>query len=335
MKGQSARFLLITLVFSCSVGLLYGWGFWAHQRINRAAIFALPEEMRRFFYNHIDFISEESVIPDVRKYAINDKAEPNRHYIDLELLQRTPGETIPQTFKEAIAKYGDSLIQKSGLLPWYIDTIMTKLTKAFRDKSKPEILFLAADLGHYIGDAHMPLHTTVNHDGQLTGQKGIHALWESYLPEKFGTNYNFHTGDAIYINEIKKEIWRIIGNSHKLVDSVLIIQRRLNSQFPAGEVYQKDAAGNIIKNKFNQSVYSLAYAGKYNEMLNGMVESQLRLSISATANFWYTAWVNAGKPNIDDLDPSALTKRNSKNYKSELKLWKKGQLFGLKTGNEF
>jgi hypothetical protein len=35
--------------------------------------------------------------------------------------------------------------------------MMEKLTIAFK-KSKNEILFLAADLGHYIADAHMPLH---------------------------------------------------------------------------------------------------------------------------------------------------------------------------------
>jgi hypothetical protein len=42
-----------------------------------------------------------------------------------------------------------------------------------RKTKKHEILFIAADLGHYIADAHMPLHTSDNHDGQLTDQKGI------------------------------------------------------------------------------------------------------------------------------------------------------------------
>jgi hypothetical protein len=213
--------------------------------------------------------------------------------------------------------------------------MMTKLTRAFKNKNKSEILFLAADLAHYIGDAHMPLHTTINHDGQLTGQKGIHALWESYLPEKFGNKYNFYTRNAVYINDVTSEIWRIIENSHSLVDSVLIIQRRLNSQFTADQVYQKDSNGNMLKNKFNQSIYSLAYAAKYHEMLNGMVENQLKLSITASSDFWYTAWVNGGKPNLTDLDPESLTERNVKNYKNEIKLWKKGKLFGLKTGNEF
>jgi hypothetical protein len=335
MRVQSVRYLIFTILLCISAGLVYGWGFWAHQRINRSAVFSLPEDMRRFYYNHIDFISEEAVMPDVRIYAINDKAEANRHYIDMEYLRKSPAETIPPDWKDARAKYKDSLLQESGILPWYIDSIMTKLTKAFRDKDKAYILFLSGDLAHYIGDAHVPLHTTANHNGQLTGQRGIHSFWESFLTERFGSNYNLYTGNAVAISDTKKEIWRIIESSHKLVDTLLSKQRALNASFPADQMFQKDAEGNIAKNKFNQNIYSIEYAKKYHESLNGMVENQMRLAIAATGNFWYTAWVNAGRPNLNDLDPEELTKRNNKHYKSDLKRWRKGQVFGLKTSREF
>lgn len=70
-------------------------------------------------------------------------------------------------------------------------------------------------------------------------------------------------------------------------------------------------------------------------MLNGMVEHQMRLSIAAVANFWYTAWVNGGKPDLINLDAQTLTQRNKKLLKKDWKLWNKGKLFGLKTSNEF
>jgi hypothetical protein len=311
------------------------WGTWGHQHINRAAVFALPEEMRHFFYNHIDFITEESVIPDVRKYTINDKAEFSRHYIDLESFQTTSSDTLPGTLKEATARYDAKFLDKNGILPWYMMEMMDKLSKAFKEKRKAEILFLAADLGHYLGDAHMPLHTALNHDGQLTDQKGIHAFWESQLPEKFGNNYNFYTGNAVYIADIKKEIWRIIMDSHQLADTLLLAEKKLKQNFPADRIYEKDAGGNLAKNKYNQSVHTYEYAKAYHDALKGMVEHQMRLAIAATANFWYTAWVNAGKPDLDALDPEALSSRNNKSYKRELKLWKKGELFGLKIDNEF
>jgi hypothetical protein len=335
MKKKPYLFTLIILFITCNSTLLFAWGFWAHQRINRAAIFALPDSMRVFFYNHIDFITEEAQMPDVRIYAINYKEEANRHYIDLEMLHNTSYEKMPGTLAEAKAKFGDSLLQKSGLLPWYIDDIMTKLTKAFHDKNKPYILLQAGDLAHYIGDAHMPLHTTVNHDGQLTGQKGIHSFWEAQLPESFGGSYNFYTGGAVYINDTRKEIWRIMKDSHRLVDTLLLAEKALQQQFPADQMYEKDAAGNIFKNKYGQTKHSLAYAKKYHEMLNGMVEHQMKLSIAAVANFWYTAWVNGGKPDLINIDAQTLTQRNKKLLKKDLKLWKKGKLFGLKTFNEF
>lgn len=134
MIKKTFTFLFIIVLITCNISLLFAWGFWAHQRINRAAVFALPDSMRVFFYNHIDFITEESVIPDVRKYAINDKAESNRHYVNLELLRTSATQEIPKTMQEAVAKYNDTLIQKAGLLPWYIDEITTKLVKAFREK---------------------------------------------------------------------------------------------------------------------------------------------------------------------------------------------------------
>ena len=81
------------------------------------------------------------------------------------------------------------------------------------------MLFIAADIGHYIGDAHMPLHTSANHDGQMTDQKGIHSFWESYLPEHFGKGYNYHAPEGKYIADVNKEIFEMIFATHRLVDN--------------------------------------------------------------------------------------------------------------------
>ncbi len=334
MVKKTFSLLLLVFLATAGVSLVFGWGFWAHQRINKAAVFSLPDSMRTFFYNHIDFITEEAVMPDVRIYAINYKQEVNRHFIDLELLERK-GEAMPATLPEAIKKYGDSLVQKAGILPWYIEEITGKLTTAFKEKNRPYILFQAADLAHYLGDAHVPLHTTVNHDGDMTGQKGIHSFWESQLPESVGNNINFYTRPARYIADIKKETWRIINESHTLVDSLLLADKALKARFPAADLYQKDSAGNIQKNRYNQTRYSYTYAQQYNQLLNGMIERQIRKSVSSVGDFWYTAWVNAGSPDLRGMDAAAVTNRNRKAYKKDIRNWKKGQLFGFKNGVEF
>jgi len=326
--GRLKFFTLILLV-----PILLSWGPFGHERINRAAVLALPAPLQAFFYNHIDFITQESSVPDLRKYTLNDNAEKPRHFIDLENFGAS--DSLPATLAEAKKKYDDKFLQQNGILPWYIGEMMDKLTKAFKEKRKTEILFLAADLGHYLGDAHMPLHTSANHDGQLSNQKGIHGFWESQLPEMFGDKYNLFIGDAVYINDIPKETWRIINETHLLVDTLLLADKELKQQFPAEKIYLNDASGNPLKSKFNVPVHSEEYALKYNQKLNGMVEKQMRLAAIATTNFWYTAWVNAGKPDLADLDPVDQTKRNKSNLQRELKLFKQGKVADIKSDKEF
>ena len=333
MKKFVGSHLLKIAAFVILAPILISWGVFGHEHINRAAVLSLPAPLQAFFYNHIDFVTQESSVPDLRKYTLSDKAENPRHFIDLENFGSS--DSLPKTLADARKKYDEKFLQQNGILPWYIQEMMEKLTKAFKEKRKTEILFLAADLGHYIGDAHMPLHTSANYDGQLTNQKGIHAFWESQMAEMFGGKFNYNTGEADYIKNVDAEIWRMINQTHTLVDTLLLADRELKKNFPTGEIYRKDSEGNTFKNKFNAPVFSAEYCEQYNRKLNGMIEKQMRLSIKATASFWYTAWINAGKPDLSGLDPADQTARNSKNIKKELKLLKQGKLMDVKSESEF
>jgi len=312
----------------------YAWGEWGHEHINKAAIFTLPSSLQIFFFNHADYITYESVVPDIRKYTMADKTEFARHYINLEDYNYSSTSDMPVSLKEAAGRYGDSALSKSGILPWYIEVMMDKLTAAMKAGRTTEILFLAADLGHYIADAHMPLHTSANHDGQLTDQRGIHAFWESQLPELFGYKYNLHTANAHYINDISKEVWSIIEHCHSLADTLLATERDLKIEFK-GKVYATDATGKPLKNKFNQSMYTKEYAQQYHKLLHGMVEKQMRLAIYELGCFWYTAWVNAGKPDMQKLDAATLTHGSSVALSAAYKAWLKGKVIDLKPYKEF
>lgn len=315
--------VLIVLSF-----IALSWGIVGHEHINKAAVMALPEPMRAFFYNHIDYITQESTVPDIRKYALNYKDENSRHYFDMENFGSQ--DSLPKTLAEANKRYDAKFLSSNGILPWFIDEMMVKLTKAFKDKNRAEILFLAADLGHYIADAHMPLHTSANHDGQLTDQKGIHALWESRIPELFVDKYKFIVAPPQYIDNVSQRTWQIINDSHRLVAPLLAADKNLRSTTPENKIFVVDAQGKIEKTKYNAAKFSDQYADKFNSSLNGMVESQMKKAVTETASYWYTAWVNAGKPDLNDLDASQLTKRNKNALKHDLKLFKKGNLFGFK-----
>ena len=176
MNIKGLQVLIIFLFLTASISLVFAWGQWGHKHISRAAMFALPENMQRFYYNHIDFITESAVIPDLRRATINDKNESPRHYIDIEDFGRISINSFPETTKEAFIKYNRTFLNKTGYLPWYIQTLTEKLTAAFKRRNKSEILFISSELSHYIADTLQPLHTSSNYDGQLTNQKGVHAL---------------------------------------------------------------------------------------------------------------------------------------------------------------
>ena len=103
--------------------------------------------MQKFYYNHIDFITESAVIPDLRRALINDRNEGPRHFIDIEDF-KIPIEIFPKTTQDAYTKYDSAFLNRAGYLPWYIQNVTEKLTQAFKKRNKSEILFLSAELGH-------------------------------------------------------------------------------------------------------------------------------------------------------------------------------------------
>lgn len=289
--------------------------------------------MIKFYYNHVDFITEGAVVPDLRRGVLNDRNEPPRHYIDIEDFGNIPIDSFPKTTKEVYTKYDSAFLNKTGFLPWYIQNLMDKLTQAFQKGSKSEIIFISTELGHYIADAHMPLHTASNYDGQQTSQRGVHALWESRLPELFGNDYDFKTGKAKFISDIPAETWKIIAQSHSLEIPLLTAEKKLRDNFNKENLYKKDSSGKNILS-YNQPVFSDEYARQFNTALDGMVEQQLRISIQDIANYWYTAWVNAGKPDLLSLDDNHLTRQNAKNFKAEYKAWNEGKILNLEIEKE-
>lgn len=185
-----------------------------------------------------------------------------------------------------------------GILPYHLEKMQYRLTRAFRQKDVKQILRLSAEMGHYIGDAHVPLHTTENYNGQLTNQLGIHAFWESRLPELFADEtYDFFVGPAEYWEQPDQVFWEIVLSSHLLVDSVLQIERRLSERFPRDQQYcYEDRLDATVRTQCE------AYADAYHQAMDGMVERQMRKSVRAIGSSWFTAWVNAGQPDLDKLE---------------------------------
>jgi hypothetical protein len=126
----------------------------------------------------------------------------------------------------------------------------------------------------------------------------------------------------------------MIFDTHSLVEPLLAIDKKLRTATPENKIFVTDSSGEIVKNKYGGTLYSDEYAKQLHADMNGMVQQQMRKAITVTASFWYTAWVNAGKPDLSGLDTPALTKRNSKLLKKDMKTYAKGNLFGLTNEKE-
>jgi hypothetical protein len=315
-KGFFISVLAICIVLiPVSAPPAYSWGFFAHQKINRMAVFTLPDGMIGFYKQNLEYISQHAVDPDKRRYTSADEAP--RHYIDIDHYGKNAFDSVPHYWKKAIAKYSEDTVKAYGIVPWHIEKMVYRLTEAFKKENLDLILHCSAELGHYIADAHVPLHTTENYNGQLTNQKGIHGFWESRIPELKSTGYDYWVGKARYIDKPIETAWNVVKASHSEVDSVLQLEKKLNDSYAPDKKYSFENRGNVL-----MKVYSEEYTSDYNLLLNGMVERRMRAAIIAVGSLWYTAWVNAGKPDLNKLNTKVVSDSLKKVNEEEELRWK-------------
>jgi len=281
------KFFLILILIPQSA---HSWGFYGHKKINYYAVFLLPPEMMVLYKPNIDYLTEHAVDPDKRRYII--KEEAPRHYIDMDRYGTYPFSDLPRKWDDAVKKFTVDTLMAHGIAPWWIQQMLYRLTQAFKEKDRDKILKLSAEIGHYISDSHVPLHTSSNHNGQKTGQHGIHGFWESRIPELLAEkDWDFFIGKAEYITSPLNYTWQRVLESAAASDSVLKIEKALSATFPEDQRYAFEERNKIVIKQ-----YSAAYTIAYNNRLQNMVERRMRQSIFTVASFWYTAWVNAGQP---------------------------------------
>jgi hypothetical protein len=267
----------------------FSWGFYCHKLINQKAVYALPPGMIQFYKEHEAYLSKHAVDPDLRKHSV--EKEGAQHYIDIDHYGLHPFDSVPRYWKNAVTKFTEDTLRKYGVLPWTINDYYYRLVKAFKDLDTAKILKISADLGHYAADACVPLHVTENYDGQFTNQQGIHRLWETLIPERYSKTYKLDYSIAHYIHHPLDSTWTVLQHSFSLKDKVLDEDKKLREKFEQDKMYE------IYTGKKKKD-FSAAYITQYNASLDGMVEKQLKSSIEFVSSLWYSAWVEAGQPNL-------------------------------------
>ncbi len=301
--------------------LLSSWGFLVHRTVNQLAVYQLPKPMQAFFYQYMDSVVKNAPRPDERRNW--DSTEAPKHFIDAEAYGNDSALwQMPMSWNAAVARYTKDTLEKYGYVPYWVMEIKERLTKAFREQNKDSILFYAADLGHYIGDAHVPLHTTINYDGQLTGQKGLHSLWESVVPEIELSSYHLYNGHkAQYLKDPETAIWNAARGSYTLLHDVFRQEQEVSKLFADSAKYRVQT-----RNGREYKSYTSGFAKAYNQQLGNTINQQLLSSAALIADFWYTCWVDGGRPNLKPLLEPPVSKAQKASMKKEWKAYKKDQL---------
>jgi hypothetical protein len=277
------------------------WGFFGHRLLNRLAVYTLPPGMIGFYKANIDYLTVNATRPDSRRTVVPDEAP--KHFLDVDRYGDSAEYKLPRKYADAVARYGEDSLQRHGIVPWNVVAMKNQLTAAFKARDTDRILRLSADMGHYVADACVPLHTTKNYNGQLTGQRGIHGLWESRLPELLSADYDLFTGKAKYLENPTNAIWGAVIRSHAAVDSVLLFEKQMTAQMSGDQKFGYEQRGNNTVR-----TYSREFSRAYHAKLNGQVERQMRYAAALIGNFWFTCWVDGGSPDLSQLPrtPSEL-----------------------------
>ena len=264
-----------------SIEDVFPWGRNGHFFINLKAIQFLPGEMQEF-KKWADYISEHASEPDDRRDE--DSLEFPKHFIDIDYYKEFLNGSMIFNRAELAKIYNDSIVTAMGILPWATIQTFNNLTNAFMEKNRDRILIFATDLGHYVADGHQPMHTIINYDGQFTDQKGIHYRYESEMIKR-------------NINEIENVIDSVnaihIGDPEKFIFNYITSANSVAPVLFAADEFAFKASGS----RGNDDYYRLLwFRTKY------ITEIQFKKAVESLASLIYTAWVNAGRPSLSELN---------------------------------
>jgi hypothetical protein len=195
-------------------------------------------------------------------------------------------------------------VRRLGMLAWQLEWSYWRLVRAWApaDSSDPdlnEVVRAAADLGHYLGDAHVPLHTSGNYDGQRTGQRGIHAMWETHAVEWLLSRPELPAcppRDAVLANyDPVWTPWEIILESHAMVPKVLAAERTWQS------MCNRDGHGFRRRGRTMQLAPTSASLAVWDSLTHGHTWPRYCLASQRIAAAWHSAWVDAGAPRASRL----------------------------------
>jgi len=264
------------LVLLISLG---SWGEKAHRKINSSCVDYFPKELnalKGWSATLGDYASDA----DSRKKT--DKNEFVKHFIDIDnYTDFISNHKIKEDFNAACTKYGKATVNKNGTLPWVTDSTYKALVQNFKSKNWQQAELTVADLGHYVGDGFMPLHITANYNGQFSNQTGIHRHYEETMIDQYIDSISFKTSRIKKVSDVHTYIFKYLYKNYSFINLLLQADKKANMK-----------AGN----QYNKIYYESLWKETHVFTIQLLQESSKTL-----ASLIYSAWIEAGKPEIPDI----------------------------------
>ena len=276
---------LIALVTAAAVSLAplpaAGWGFEAHRFVMDRAIDLLPPDIRPVFEDDRAFVVAHTIDPDLWRTAGFVDENP-RHFLNIDAYGAYPFDRLPRDYRRAVEVFGADVVVGNGVLPWRTGEVFGWLREAFEEAgagapSLVNIRFYSAVLAHYLADAHVPFHAVRNFDGQLTGQRGIHARWESDLFNRYASRLTVETTPPAAGHDVE----------------ALVFDALLSGVGLASRVLDADRAARVGGQAYDDRYFSELFAAT-----RPVLERRLAQSITAIASAIAGAWEQAGRPRL-------------------------------------
>jgi hypothetical protein len=281
---------LLTLVVSATTPApVDAWSFTVHRFIADRAIVLLPLPIRPFFETSRTTVVEHAIDPDTYR-IVGWTEEPPRHFLDMDAYGPFPFSAIPHDFKQAVASRGADFVTKNGVLPWRTDEMYDRLREAFKQTTpyaRDDIKLFSAVIAHYIADAFQPFHAASNYDGQLTGQQGIHARFETDMFDRYMDRLRIAPEPIQPVTSAREFTFAALTDSFTFVEPILAADRA------------------AVKGR---AEYDDAYFDMMLERTRPILEKRISQAITGVASVITAAWVDAGKPALPLEAPRTVRK---------------------------
>jgi len=280
--------------------LAHAWGNEGHRIINRLAAANLPADVPAFLRSQAARGEIEYLGPEPDRWR--SPAEPElsaaqapEHFIDLEPADALGPLPRRRLDFEAKVFAAGQRPEKVGLQPWEATEVWERLKAALREYRRlasagpaaaadtraveQAAIFYAGWLGHYVGDASQPLHTTIQYNG-----------WTGPNPNGYTTAHQIH--------------WQFEGPFVAANIHAPAVQAKMTATHAIdGDMFDAYVAYLRHTHTYVERVYQLEKAGGFTGA--GSAESRdftterIAAGASMLRDMIYTAWLDSAKPVVD------------------------------------